>query len=74
MAALASCEMPNCTAIGKERTFTVNAAAVRDYAANANELLGQCSQRYTALAAKAVGHALDARVCRAAWPVKVVTP
>ncbi|WP_287918716.1 hypothetical protein [Comamonas sp.] len=51
------------------RIATASAAAVRDYAATANQLLGQCSQRYTELAAKADGHALDARVCRAAWPV-----
>ncbi|WP_287918817.1 hypothetical protein [Comamonas sp.] len=50
------------------------AAAVREYAATANQLLGQCSQLYTELAAKADGHALDARVCRAAWPVKAVIP
>ena len=57
-----------------KRIATASATAVRDYAATANQLLGQCSQRYTELAAKAAGHALDARVCRAAWPVKVVTP
>lgn len=51
------------------RIATASAAAVRDYAATANQLLGQCGQRYTELAAKADGHALDARACRAAWPV-----
>lgn len=51
------------------RIATASIAAVREYAATANQLLGQCSQRYTELAAKADGHALDARVCRAAWPV-----
>ena len=50
------------------------ASAVRDYATTANKLLRQCSQRYTELAAKADGHALDARTCRAAWPVKAVSP
>ena len=57
-----------------KRIATASAAAVRDYAATANQLLGQCSQRYTELAARADGHALDARVCRAAWPVKAVIP
>ena len=52
-----------------KRIATASAAAVREYAATANQLLGQCSQRYTELAAKADGHALDARTCRAAWPV-----
>ena len=56
------------------RIATASAAAVRDYATTANKLLGQCSQRYTEVAAKPDGHALDARVCRAAWPVNVVTP
>jgi len=52
-----------------DRIATASAAAVSEYAATANELLGQCSQRYTELAAKADGHALDARTCRATWPV-----
>ncbi len=54
-----------------DRIATASAAAVRDYAATANQLLGQCSQRYTELAAKADGHALDARTCWAAWPMMV---
>jgi hypothetical protein len=54
-----------------KRIATASAATVRDYAATANQLLGQCSQRYTELAAKADGHALDARVCRAAWPLRL---
>ena len=52
-----------------KRIATASAAAVRDYAATANQLLRQCSDRYTELAARADGHALDARVCGAAWPV-----
>ena len=51
------------------RIAAATRSAVDEYAATAGELLGQCSQRYTELAAKADGHALDARVCRAAWPV-----
>ena len=54
-----------------KRIATASAAAVRDYAATANKLLGQCSDRYTELAARADGHALDARTCRAAWPMMV---
>ena len=57
-----------------KRIATASSAAVREYAATANKLLGQCSQRYTELAAKADGHALDARVCRAAWPVSAGIP
>ncbi len=57
-----------------KRIATASAAAVRDYAATANKLLRQCSDRYAELAARADGHALDARVCRAAWPVNAVTP
>ncbi len=56
-----------------KRIATASAAAVREYAATANQLLGHCSQRYTELAARADGHALDARTCRAAWPVILVT-
>ena len=56
-----------------KRIATASAAAVREYAATANQLLEQCSNRYTELAAKADGHALDARVCRAAWPVILTT-
>ena len=57
-----------------KRIATASAAAVREYAATANKLLGQCSDRYTELAARADGHALDTRVCRAAWPVSAGTP
>ena len=56
------------------RIATASAAAVRDYAATANQLLGQCSQRYAELAARADGHALDARTCRGAWPVSDRAP
>jgi hypothetical protein len=56
------------------RIATASAAAVREYAATANKLFRQCSQQYTELAAKADGHALDARTCRAAWPVSDEAP
>ncbi len=57
-----------------KRIATASAAAVRDYAATANKLLRQCSDRYAELAARADGHALDARTCRAAWPVNAIAP
>ena len=56
------------------RIATASTTAVREYAATANQLLGQCSQRYAELAAKADGHALDARACREAWPLNAGTP
>ncbi len=57
-----------------KRIATASAAAVRNYATTANQLLEQCSNRYTELAAKADGHALDAIACRAAWPVNLAAP
>lgn len=53
----------------EQRLADAPAAAVREYAATANQLLGQCSSRYTAVAKLADGHAADAATCRAAWPV-----
>lgn len=53
----------------EQRIADAPAAAVREYAATANKLLGQCSSRYTELAIRADGHAADAATCRAAWPV-----
>lgn len=44
-------------------------AAVREYAATANAVLGQCVSRYRAMGQAAAGHADDARTCREAWPV-----
>lgn len=58
----------------EQRIADAPAAAVREYAATANKLLGQCSERYTELAIRADGHAADAATCRAAWPVISVTP
>ena len=43
------------------------AAAVRQYATTASELLAECSDRYSALAAKADGHASDALMLQQAW-------
>lgn len=53
----------------EQRIADAPAAAVREYAATANKLLGQCSERYAELAIRADGHAADAATCRAAWPV-----
>ena len=53
----ANAELPNRTA-----------AAVRQYATTASELLAECSDRYSALAAKTDGHASDALMLQAAWP------
>ena len=53
----------------EQRIADAPAAAVREYAATANKLLGQCSERYAELAIRADGHAADAASCRAAWPV-----
>lgn len=53
----------------EQRIADAPAAAVREYAATANKLLGQCSERCAELAIRADGHAADAATCRAAWPV-----
>ena len=53
----------------EQRIADAPAVAVREYAATANKLLGQCSERYTALAIRADCNAADAATCRAAWPV-----
>ena len=49
-------------------------SALIEYASTVNQLFGQCSERYTELAARADGHATDAATCRAAWPVIPVQP
>ncbi len=61
--------MRNQLSDAEQRIADAPAAAVREYAATANKLLGQCSERYTELAARADGHAADTATCRAAWPV-----
>lgn len=53
----------------EQRLADAPAAAVIEYARSLNRVFGQCSQRYTELAARADGHAADAATCRAAWPV-----
>ena len=53
----------------QQRIATAAPAAVAEYAATASELLAQCGEEVTELAAKADGHAADAATCQAAWPV-----
>lgn len=47
-------------------------SACTEYARTAGELLGQCSARYSELAAAADGHAADAVMLRQAWPAMPV--
>lgn len=53
----------------EQRLTNASAAALIEYASTTNQLFGECSSEYTALAEKADGHAADAATCRAAWPV-----
>ena len=53
----------------EQRLADASPGALIEYASTLNELFGQCSERYTRLAAAADGHAADAATCRAAWPV-----
>ncbi|WP_168797227.1 hypothetical protein [Lampropedia aestuarii] len=53
----------------EQRLADASAATLIEYASTTNQLLGECSSEYTALAEKADGHAADAATCRAAWPV-----
>ena len=53
----------------QQRIATASVSAVAEYASTAGELLAQCGEEVTGLAAKADGHAADAATCRAAWPV-----
>lgn len=53
----------------EQRLASASVAALIEYASTTNELLGECSERYTEVAAKADGHATDAATCNAAWPV-----
>lgn len=57
----------------EQRLANASPSSLIEYASTLSELFGQCSERYTALAAKADGHAADATTCRAAWPV-ITTP
>ena len=53
----------------EQRLADASPAALIEYARALNRVFGQCSQRYTELAIRADGHAVDAATCRAAWPV-----
>lgn len=56
------------------RLPSASASTCAEYATAANELLDQCSQRYSSLAQEADGHVADARTCIAAWPVTQGAP
>jgi len=51
---------------GKLSTASVD--AVRQYAATANAVFGECSAAYERLAGEASGHASDSLMYRQAWP------
>jgi septal ring factor EnvC (AmiA/AmiB activator) len=53
----------------ERRLADASPSALIEYSNTLNQLLGQCSERYTELAKRADGHAVDAETCRAAWPV-----
>lgn len=42
--------------------------ALREYAAAANAVLGDCQAEYAAMAEKAEGHAADVRLLKESWP------
>ncbi|WON88974.1 hypothetical protein [Delftia sp. UGAL515B_04] len=52
----------------ERRLADASPSTLIEYVNTLNQLLGQCSQRYTELAQRADGHSLDAETCRAAWP------
>ena len=53
----------------EQRFANASASALAEYATSLSRVFGKCSQRYTELAIRADGHAVDAATCRAAWPV-----
>lgn len=55
-------------AAAKSKLSSASADAVRNYAATVSDILGECSQRYTAVAGKADGHAGDVMLLQEAWP------
>jgi excinuclease UvrABC ATPase subunit len=52
----------------EQRISTAPEAAVREYAAAANAVFGECVEQYRALAVAAQGHANDVQTLIAAWP------
>lgn len=56
------------------RIAAASRTAVDEYAAAATVVFEQCTARYAAMAAAADGHANDAAVCHAAWPVNPPRP
>ena len=55
-------------ATGRSRIAQAAPAAVADYAHALTDILGECTDRYTALARTADGHAADAAALMQAWP------
>ena len=53
---------------------TATCGSVRNYATTLQAVFGECAARLEWLAKEADGHALDARACRAAWPVMALDP
>ena len=53
----------------EQRLADASTAVLIEYARALGKVFGQCSQRYTEVAIRADGHAVDAATCRAAWPV-----
>lgn len=56
----------------EQRLAEASPSALIEYSNTLNQLLGQCSERYTELAQQADGHSVDAETCRAAWPVGTI--
>ena len=51
-----------------DRLSRASADSLRKYAATANAVLAECTDRYSKLAQKADGHASDTLMLRRAWP------
>ncbi len=56
-------------ATASNRIKTASIEAVREYAATAGAVFGECAQEIAGLASKADGHASDVQTFRDAWPV-----
>lgn len=54
----------------QRRIATAPVEAVRDYAATANAVFGECVKEYRAMGAAAQGHANDVQTLIQAWPHK----
>lgn len=54
----------------EKRIATASDSAVREYALAADQVFGECVERYRAMAVAAQGHADDVATLIAAWPKK----